>query len=54
MDIIDLNARTSRRASSSDLPLTACDIIDAELWLIEQPWPVTFTSTTVPSSSTSR
>ena len=35
-----LKARTSARASSIVLPLTAADIIDAEHWLIEQPWPL--------------
>ena len=42
-----LNARISRRASSSDLPFTAALIIDVEAWLIEQPWPAILTSVTV-------
>ncbi len=36
-----LKARmVSSCASSTVLPLTAADIIDAEDWLIEQPWPL--------------
>ncbi len=27
------------RASATDLPLTAADIIDADDWLMEHPWP---------------
>src|SRR5205823_5606831 len=37
IDIIALNARISDRASSTLLPLTEADIIDADDWLIEQP-----------------
>jgi hypothetical protein len=40
------------RTSSTDLPFTAALIIDVDAWLIEQPWPPIFTSTTVPSSTT--
>ena len=35
-----LEARVTARASSTLLPFTAADIIDADDWLIEQPWPV--------------
>ena len=42
------------RASATDLPLTAALIIEADDWLIEQPWPEIFSSRTFPSSSTSR
>ena len=51
MDIIPLKARNRARASSVDLPLTAADIIDAELWLIEQPCPLMRMSLTTPSST---
>lgn len=37
IDIIALNALTSSRASDTDLPFTAADIIEADDWLIEQP-----------------
>ena len=49
IDIIDLNAWSSERASGTVLPFTACDIIDAELWLIEQPCPLMRMSSTTPS-----
>jgi len=52
--IIDLNCRAMSRTSSIGLPLIATDIIDAEDWLIEQPWPEILRSRTFPSSSTSR
>ena len=32
-----LNARMRRRASATDLPFTAADIIDVDAWLMEQP-----------------
>ena len=38
------------RTSSTVLPLTAADIIDADDWLIEQPWPLMRMSSTTPSS----
>ena len=41
------------RASSTLLPFTAADIIEADDWLIEQPWPVMRMSEIVPPSSTS-
>jgi hypothetical protein len=34
-----LNARVSARTSSTVLPFTAADIIEADDWLIEQPCP---------------
>ena len=34
-----LKAVVRSRTSSTVLPFTAADIIDAEDWLIEQPWP---------------
>ncbi len=49
-----LNALVRSRTSSTDLPLTAADIIDAEDWLIEQPWPLMRMSSTTPTSFTSR
>ena len=52
-EIIALKALTIRLASSTDLPFTAWLIIDAELWLIEQPCPPILISVTT-SSSTSR
>ena len=39
-----LNAFTRARASSTLRPLTADVIIEADDWLIEQPWPATLTS----------
>ena len=51
IDIIALNARVRARASSTVLPLTAADIIEADDWLIEQPWPPMRMSATVPSST---
>ena len=39
---MDLNVRMVARVSARVLPLTAVDIIDADDWLIEQPWPVSF------------
>ena len=39
IDIIPLKVRMSWRTSSSDLPLTAADISEAEDWLMEQPEP---------------
>ena len=36
------------RASATDLPLTAALIIEADDWLIEQPWPEIFSSRDVP------
>ena len=53
IDIIALNARVTARASPTLLPFTAADIIDADDWLIEQPWPVMRMSEMVPPSSTS-
>ena len=44
IDIIALNARVRSRTSSTVLPFTAADIIDADDWLIEQPWPAMRTS----------
>ena len=38
-----------RATSSTVLPLTAADIIDADDWLIEQPWPSMRMSATLPS-----
>ena len=49
-----LKALIRARTSSADLPFTAEDIIEAEDWLIEQPWPEIRMSFTVPSSATSR
>jgi len=40
----------SWRTSSSDLPLTAADMSDADDWLIEQPVPAILMSLTRPSS----
>jgi len=37
IDIMPLKARMSARASSTLLPFTAADIIEADDWLIEQP-----------------
>ena len=37
IDIIALNALIRSRASATDRPFTAADIIDAADWLIEQP-----------------
>ena len=48
-----LKARMSRRASATDFPFTAADIIEVDAWLIEHPWPAIFRSVTV-SPSTSR
>ena len=45
-----LNARMRARASSTVLPLMAADIIEADDWLIEHPWPEIFTSCNAPSS----
>ena len=39
IDIIALNDRERSRTSATVLPLTAADIIEAEDWEIEQPWP---------------
>ena len=44
----------SSRTSSTVLPLTAADIIEADDWLIEQPWPPILMSSTRPSPSTDR
>ena len=44
-----LKARTRRRTSATLRPLMAVDIIDAEDWLIEHPWPPVDTSTIMPS-----
>ena len=46
-----LKARTVARASATVLPLTAADIIEADDWLIEQPWPPIRMSVTTPSST---
>jgi hypothetical protein len=56
MLIIDLKARTTSRASATLLPFTAWLIMDAELWLIEQPCPPMRMSPTVsePGSPSSR
>ena len=51
IDIIPLNRLTSARTSSTEWPLIAWLIIDAELCEIEQPWPPTFTSVTVSPST---
>ena len=50
MDIIPLNVPISSRASSTDLPLTAADMSEADDWLIEQPVPAILMSATTPSS----
>src|SRR5581483_10332096 len=52
IDIIALKARVRARASSTVLPFTAADIIDADDWLIEQPCPLMRTSATRSPSST--
>ena len=47
-----LNARIRPRASAAVRPLTAADIIDADDWLIEQPWPeMRMSATRAPPSS---
>ena len=50
IDIIDLNLRIVARVSARLLPLTAVDIIDADDWLIEQPWPVSLRPPAISSS----
>ena len=49
-----LKARIRALTSSAGLPFTAFDIIEAEDWLIEHPWPEILMSSTDPSSATSR
>ena len=46
-----LKARMSWWASATVWPFTAALIIEAELWLIEQPWPAIFRSWTTPSAT---
>ena len=46
------NERSSRSSSSTFMPLTSSEAIDAAAWLIAQPWPLKRTSSTVPSSPT--
>ena len=41
-----LNARIKSRASEAVRPFTAADIIDADDWLMEQPWPEILMSAT--------
>ena len=49
IDIMCLKACTTRRTSATVRPLTAVDIIDADDWLIEHPWPPVDSSTITPS-----
>src|SRR4051794_22695093 len=46
------NERSSLTTSSTFIPLTSSDAIDAAAWLIAQPWPSKRTSCTMPSAST--
>ncbi len=46
IDIMALKARMRSRASATVRPLTAAVIIDADDWLIEQPWPSILMSAT--------
>ena len=53
MLIRPLKALMNWRASPMDVPLMAADIIDADAWLIEHPWPPIAMSVMTLLSSTS-